>query len=459
MKDAVRSRHCVHNITTEQQQMLFLESYNRVLNYVTLLKAKGYLKEIMNAAAESDDAGLDPHTSILRHEVEEDVVRALEAVESRALVTIDCSTVVSEDGRALVNEIQRLVNKEKRELADVLQEVDCPGDKKLIAQKQKLLRQLSIIGTDHLAAGKPNERPIEFFSMVEVLEYVESIQKYKYLELVEHEEDADKANLLLNERLMNASNRLRLQYIYEQHKQATKESLRPSKYVVKPEQRHDSDFKGFLKEIDHDFALRMREYTTDNFKLCEEAANFAKDKILERQRGAPRLGQHSTFVTQPAKAPSQPQAASGKNYRADKRAAEDKSDEDATYNSYDSAEHLDIDLPDFNSTDRQAINVLEEHDLKKEFYKTAKQQILGFNKPQNLNSLFFSYCREQNVVPFPFTKFLSNNCLKIVRKSISLGYAKAIASLLEQNQDQSLHVLELHLEDCTLLDLALATIL
>lgn len=145
----------------------------------------------------------------------------------------------------------------------------------------------------------------------------------------------------------------------------------------------------------------------------------------------PRLAKQSTFVTQPQKAQNLPHAVSGNNYRADRGAAEEKSEEDVTYNSYDSAEHLDIEMPDASAVEKRAINVFEEHENKREFYRTAKQQILGYNKPQDLNSLFYSYCREHNVVPFPIQKFLGDNCLKIVGKSITLGYAKAIASLLE----------------------------
>jgi hypothetical protein len=52
----------------------------------------------------------------------------------------------------------------------------------------------------------------------------------------------------------------------------------------------------------------------------------------------------------------------------------------------------------------------------------------------------------------PIFKCINNNCLKIVGSKLSFGHAKALAQMIKENTDAERHVLQCHLDDCSMQD-------
>lgn len=95
------------------------------------------------------------------------------------------------------------------------------------------------------------------------------------------------------------------------------------------------------------------------------------------------------------------------------------------------------------------MNDIEAHE---KFYNKAKQEVTGNNQPPTQESLFFQNLQKQHLLAFPIFKCLNNNAMNFHCKALSLGYCKAIATMIEQNPEAQNHLLSIHLDDCSMKD-------
>ena len=87
-----------------------------------------------------------------------------------------------------------------------------------------------------------------------------------------------------------------------------------------------------------------------------------------------------------------------------------------------------------------------------QFYSQAKSDIIGYHRQPNQESQFFLECKSRGLLPQPLFKCINNNALKFQGKILSRGYSMALSKFIENNTRADMHILQLHLDDCSMKD-------
>ena len=85
------------------------------------------------------------------------------------------------------------------------------------------------------------------------------------------------------------------------------------------------------------------------------------------------------------------------------------------------------------------------HDIeaRDKFYASAKHEIQGNHLPETQESRFYEGCRQRGLLPLPVFKCINENTMSLQgkRAPLGLGYAKAMATMIVNNQEPSNHLL------------------
>mmetsp|Transcript_21437 Transcript_21437/g.33122 ORF Transcript_21437/g.33122 Transcript_21437/m.33122 type:complete len:127 (+) Transcript_21437:2000-2380(+) len=103
--------------------------------------------------------------------------------------------------------------------------------------------------------------------------------------------------------------------------------------------------------------------------------------------------------------------------------------------------------------------IFKDMEAREQFYQQAKQEVQGFNRQTNTDSIFYHECNSRTLLPKPIFTCINENTLIYQGKIMSLGYAKALSKFITAETSFENQIMKIHLDDCAMKDPEFAVLL